>query len=220
LHDVKQTFGRTDWWSRAKIVCAIPQDTPVFALRVALRHHGTCRPSRRSDRSAVEIACMPKEAELEEKFWKALKSDMTVMLGLAGVEGGHSHPMTAQLDPDSPRGPIWFFSAKDTDFVQALGTRKRAVAHFASKGHDLFAAVDGELVPDNDRARIDRLWNRFVAAWYPGGKDDPKLQLLRLDPDRAQIWLNENSLFAGAKLLLGRDPKKDYKDKVADVKLG
>ena len=66
---------------------------------------------------------------------------------------------------------------------------------------------------------IDRLWNRFVAAWYAGGKADPKLCLLRFDPERGQIWLNENSLLAGVKLLLGRDPKQDYKDKVANVRL-
>jgi general stress protein 26 len=66
---------------------------------------------------------------------------------------------------------------------------------------------------------IDKLWNPFVAAWYEGGKDDPKLQLLRFEPEHAQIWLNENSLFAGLKVLLGRDPKSDYDDKTAEVRL-
>ena len=66
---------------------------------------------------------------------------------------------------------------------------------------------------DQDRANIDRLWNPFVAAWFEGGKTDPKLLLLRFDPREAQIWLNENSLFAGVKLLLGTDPKDDYAGK-------
>ena len=98
------------------------------------------------------------------------------------------------------------------------GAQPRSL-HFSSKGHDLFASVHGELIADNDRATIDRLWNRFVAAWFEGGKDDPKLQLLRFEPDDAQIWLNENSLLAGVKILLGRDPKQEYQDKVADVRL-
>ena len=160
-----------------------------------------------------------KDAELGEKLWKALESDRTVMLGLAGVEEGHSQPMTALLDEADRSGAIWFFSAKDVDLVKALGNGRRAVAHFAAKGHDLFATIHGELTPQNDRAAIDRLWNRFVAAWYEGGKDDPKLQLLRFDPDQAQVWLNENNLFAGVKLLVGQDPKKAYKDKVAEVRL-
>jgi general stress protein 26 len=66
---------------------------------------------------------------------------------------------------------------------------------------------------------IDRLWNRFAAAWYEGGKDDPKLELIRLDAEHAKIWLDESSLFAGIKILLGVDPKADYADKVADVTL-
>ncbi len=161
---------------------------------------------------------MPSQAEITEKFWKAVESDRTMMVSLTGVEDGLAQPMTAQLDDGKP-GPIYFFTAKDTDLVQDMGGRHRGNLHFASKGHDLFASIDGELVPDNDPATIDRLWNRFVAAWFEGGKDDPNLQLLRFEPDRAQIWLNEHSLFAGVKLLLGSDPKKDYADKTAQVRL-
>ena len=38
-----------------------------------------------------------KSHELERKFWRALKSDMVMMLGLVGVEESHTRPMTAQL---------------------------------------------------------------------------------------------------------------------------
>jgi general stress protein 26 len=155
--------------------------------------------------------------ELEARFWKALKSDMTMMLGLDGVEDGHARPMTAQIE--GARGPIWFFTAKDNAIVQKLAKGNRAIATFTSKGHDLFATIHGQISLDNDRATIERLWNRFVAAWYEGGKDDPKLALLRLDAERAEIWLDASSLVAGIKLLLGVDPKQDYKDKVATVTL-
>lgn len=155
--------------------------------------------------------------ELEAKFWKALKSDRTMMLGLDGVEDGHARPMTGQFEDD--HGPIWFFGAKDNALVQLLSAGNRAIATFVSKDHELFATVNGSLSLDNDRATIERLWNPFVAAWYEGGKDDPKLALLRLDTENAEIWLNESSLFAGLKMLLGRDPKKDYDGKVAEVRL-
>ena len=160
---------------------------------------------------------MPSPNQLEQKFWKALKSDMTMMLGIDGVEDGHARPMTAQLDGEG--GPIWFFTAKDTTLVQNLQNGVRAIATFTSKGHDLFATVHGTLSVDNDRAMIDRLWNRFVAAWYEGGKDDPKLALIRLDAEEAEIWLDASSLIAGVKMLLGVDPKKDYQDNVAKVAL-
>ena len=98
-------------------------------------------------------------------------------------------------------------------------TQSRPWFHGASKGHDLFATIHGSIIGDHDRATIDRLWNPFVAAWFEGGKEDPKLALLRLDAERAEIWLDGSSLIAGIKMLFGADPKKDYKERVADVKL-
>ena len=167
---------------------------------------------------------MPTDAEIKAKFWKALKSDMTMFLGLAEGEDGHARPMTAQLDDegyegDEYHGPIWFFTSIDNKLYQQIDGGDRAMAHFVSKGHDVWATVHGSLSASKDRAVIERLWNPYVAAGYEGGKDDPKIALIRLDPENAEIWLNANSLIEGIKMLIGIDPKKDYKDKVAEVTL-
>ena len=156
--------------------------------------------------------------ELEKKLWKAIKSDRTLMLGLDGAEDGHTRPMTALLEHEG-RGPLWIFTSTDNELAQRTQAPQRAIATFASMGHDIFASLQGALVRDDDRAVIERLWNPFVAAWYEGGKDDPKLALLRFDAEHAEIWLNEQSLLAGVKMLLGVDPKEDYHDKVAEVNL-
>lgn len=155
--------------------------------------------------------------DLKDKLWHALKNDRTLMLGIDGVEDGHCRPMTAQFEDN--RSPIWFFTGRDNALVKNLGPGTRAIAAFAAKSHDLFASIRGTLHIDNDRAVIDRLWNPWIAAWFEGGKDDPNLVLLRLDAESAEVWLNENNLLAGVKMLLGVDPKKDYEDKVAQVKL-
>jgi general stress protein 26 len=154
--------------------------------------------------------------ELQQKFWKALKSDRTLMLGVDGVEDGHSRPMTAVIEGDS--GPIWLLTRQPKAVVDNHGQNRRAMAALASNGHDQLASIQGNHKLDNDRAVIDRLWNPFIAAWFEG-KDDPKLALLRFDAEHAEIWLNESNLLAGVKMLLGVDPKEDYKDNVAKVDL-
>ena len=154
--------------------------------------------------------------DLENRLWKALASDRTVMLGLSGVEDGHTRPMTAIIEDD--RGPIWFFTSRENAMVKGLGSGSRAIAAYSSRGHDLFASVRGTLSIDQDPAVIDRLWSPFIAAWFEG-KDDPRLVLLRLDAEQAEVWLNENNLVAGVKMLFGVDPRKDYADKVAKVDL-
>lgn len=153
--------------------------------------------------------------ELEARFWKHLNDDRTVMLGAQGIA---PRPMTAIAEND--RAPLWFFTAADTDLGKALDTRPtlEAVATLAAKDHDVFATIVGPLVADNDRAVIDRLWNPFIAAWFEG-KDDPALRLLRMDTAHAHVWLNENSMLAGVKMMLGVDPKKSYGDKAGDVQL-
>src|ERR1700761_6743505 len=105
---------------------------------------------------------MPSETEITQKLWKSLKSDMTLMLGLTGVEDGQSQPMTAQFAPDADRGPLWFFTAKDVHIVQTMGQTHPAAAQFVSKGHDVFASMQGSLHVETDRSMVDRLWSRFV----------------------------------------------------------
>lgn len=162
---------------------------------------------------------MANDAEIQEKFWKALKSDMVLMLGANGVDDGHAQPMTAIVD-ETDGGPyLYFFTTKTNTIVREMQENSRAIATFVSKGHDVWATINGTLMKHQDRATIDRLWNSHVAAWYPEGKDDPSLQLIRLDPESAQIWLNENSVLAGVKAMFGRDPKQDYQDKVTEVAL-
>lgn len=158
-----------------------------------------------------------KNHELETKFWMALKSDMTMMLGLVGVEESHTRPMTAQLR--GSEGPIFFFTARDTSLVQNLRADSRAIGTFAAKDHEIFASVHGRLSLSNDPEIIDELRNPYVEAWFEGGKDDPELLLIRFDADRAEIWENEGGLFAGLKMLFGHDPKQDAREHVAKVDL-
>jgi general stress protein 26 len=162
---------------------------------------------------------MPDTQHIEGKFWKALRSDMTVMLGVSGAHDVTPRPMTAQIDGEADQGPIWFFTSKDSTLAKALTAGQPSYFNFVAKGHDVWASVSGRMAISNDRAVIDRLWNGFIAAWYEGGKDDPDLCLMRFDPKDAEIWLDGSSLLAGLKVLFGSDPKEDYAGNVAKVSL-
>lgn len=160
---------------------------------------------------------MSSDAEIEARFWKELKSNPVLMIGLVGASDAHAQPMTAFFDGD--HGPIWFFTSRDSNLVAKLGQSHHAIANYVAKGHDLFASVHGHLALENNPAVIDHFWNSHIAAWYEGGRNDPRLALLRLDTSHAEIWLNASSIAAAVKRLLGRDPQSDYAGKVAEVSL-
>ena len=153
--------------------------------------------------------------DLEKKFWKALDSDRTVFLS---CDGALPRPMYAAFD--EAKSPIWFFTQWDSDLGRVLKTEpKSGLMTFAAKGHDLWASVSGRLTVENDHATIERLWNPIVAAWYPEGKTDPNLCLIRYDAREAEIWDDASSIVAGVKSILGIDPKSDADDKQAHVRL-
>ena len=50
---------------------------------------------------------------------------------------------------------------------------------------------------------IDQYWSPFVAAWFPEGKDDPDLIMMKMDASDARIWASKrgpvNYMFQVAK---------------------
>lgn len=160
---------------------------------------------------------MTESKDLEGQFWAALESDKIVMIGIDGAEDGHTRPMTAVLG--GREAPIWFFSTRDDILVRKLGANSRATATFASRGHEIFAALQGSLAVDTDRATVDRLWSRSIAEWYPLGKEDPTLALLRFDAERAEIWRHESGGFSGLKAALGSGSRREHAGEVAEIEI-
>lgn len=134
--------------------------------------------------------------EIKRTFWAKLADSPFVMLGVEG--GGHHEPLTAQLD-DEQVDTLYFFIGKDNRAARG----GQGMVQFVSKGHDFFACLDGTARIDNDQAQIDKLWNSQVEAWFPEGKDDPNLALLRFDINSAEMWETDISLTGRVKMLFG-----------------
>lgn len=141
--------------------------------------------------------------EIKETLWKKMADSPFLMVGLADGSS-HSEPLTAQLDDDLV-DTLFFFVGKDNRLIGG----GKAMAQFVSKGHDFFACIAGTIAQDNDRAMIDKLWNKQVEAWFPGGKEDPNLALLRLEIDNAELWETDISLSGRLKMLFGGTIKSD-----------
>lgn len=141
--------------------------------------------------------------ELKQHLWQKLADSPFVMIGLMDSDQHHI-PLTAQLDEDQT-DTLFFFVGKDN----RIAPGGRAMAHFASKGHDYFACFDGTARIDNDFAQVDKLWNNQVEAWFPGGKDDPNLALLRFDIDSAEVWETDMGVAGKVKMLFGGKIRSD-----------
>jgi general stress protein 26 len=150
------------------------------------------------------------KAELAARLWSEIGKARYGMLGLVGKgAGGHFQPMSAFAEPDA--SAIYFFARKSSDLARQLEAGDEAMFIVQAKDQEFQACIGGRLAPDHDATRIDRYWNPVVAAWYPEGKDDADLTLLRLDVGDAQVWLSEGNPVAfgfqiGKANLTGREP--------------
>ncbi len=151
--------------------------------------------------------------ELKEKFWTALADSPFVFVSLQGA-ANDAVPMTAQLDKDA-NSAIWFFTGRDNHLAE-MGP---ATCTFAGKDHGMFARFEGTLVEENSRERLDKQWSNFVEAWFPGGKDDPNLLMLRMDLGEAELWSGDQSMLTTAKMALGMDVRDDMAGKHTEAAL-
>lgn len=108
---------------------------------------------------------------------------------------GHliSQPMTNQeTDAD---GALWFFTSTDTDLWENIGSSPMVNVSFAEPEDALYVSISGAAERVVDRARIDALWNPMVAAWFPNGKEDPHVVLVKVVSNTVQYWdSKENKL--------------------------
>ena len=141
--------------------------------------------------------------ELKDKFWRAFADSPFVFVSLQST-ANDAVVMTAQLDKDA-NSAIWFFTGRDNHLAE-MGP---ATCHFASKDHDFFARFEGVLSEETSRERLDKQWSNFDEAWFPGGKDDPNLLMLRMDLGDAELWSGDQGPLTTAKMALGMDVRKD-----------
>ena len=131
-------------------------------------------------------------AQVRERLWKEVAEARAVMLGLVGGEPHHMQPMAVYADKESDA--LWFFTKLSTDLVKDTGASHPAMVCVMAKDMEFQASIHGALSPAHDRAKIDLYWSSNVSAWYPDGKDDPDLTLMRLDPIDARVWVSHGGL--------------------------
>ena len=139
--------------------------------------------------------------DTRETFWKAFAESPFIMMRLEG-SNEHAEPMTAQLDKDAHHA-IWFFLARNNR-IAAGGT---AMGQVATKGHEVFACLSGNLIEETDPAIREKQWNTVVESWFPNGKNDPNVLMLRFDIADSEVWVSDLSIKGKFKMLTGMPVK-------------
>ena len=111
-----------------------------------------------------------------------------------------SRPLgTQQVEFD---GDLWFATSAESEKVAEIKANPRVNVAYASAGKNTYVSVSGEASIVADRAKIDELWSPAMKLFFPEGKDDPKLRLIRVRAESAEYWDGPGTAIGKALYLL------------------
>lgn len=133
--------------------------------------------------------------EAVKKLAKLIKGIRIAMLTSITPEGDlHSRPMaTQEVEFD---GDLWFFTGANSPKVDYLEKDPRVNVSFCNPEDQNYVSVSGTAKLVRDQKKIDELWNPTLKAWFPDGKDDPNVALLKITVTGAEYWDAPSSVIA------------------------
>lgn len=85
-------------------------------------------------------------------------------------------------------GELVFFTAAGSGKIGELEADPDVNLAYAHPASHRYVSVRGRARVSRDRAAIDELWSVTQAIFFPGGKDDPNLVVLRVRVRDAAYW--------------------------------
>lgn len=124
---------------------------------------------------------------------KDLIDDQNICMFCSGIDSFgllNTRPMSVQKVDDD--GTIWFFSNVNSEKNHEVQEDNRVQLIFSDTGKMQFLTLYGRTTEHHDQSKIDELWSPMVKAWFPEGKEDPNLTLLRFEPSDGYYWDTKN----------------------------
>ena len=130
----------------------------------------------------------------------------------------HSRPMSSNGDID-PNGDIWFFTGASSHKVSEISNLPKVNVSFADPDNQNYVSITGTAQLVRDRKKIDELWRPEFKMWFPKGKDDPEVALLKVNLEKAEYWDSPSSTIGFAldfvsSLVTGKEPDSSENKKL------
>ena len=97
-----------------------------------------------------------------------------------------TRPMSPQKIDDS--GIFWFLSASDSHKNAEIQNDEKVQLLFQGGPHSDFLNLYGKASISADQALIKELWDPILKVWFTEGIDDPRITVIRFEPEEGYYW--------------------------------
>ncbi len=122
------------------------------------------------------------------KKFRSLVRDVNICMFTTIDDSGQlfSRPMsTVRIDDE---GNAWFFTNEFSEKISELSKDNTVYLIYAHPGKNVYVTVKGSCLVTLDKSKINELWDPLLKAWFPGGKEDPRLCLVKVVTEEASYW--------------------------------
>jgi len=125
--------------------------------------------------------------EAVKRIGELIKDIRMAMMTTVDTDGSlHTRPMGAQEKEFD--GTLYFLTGKNSHKVEEIQQDSHVNIAYANPDKNQWVSVAGTATASRDQATIGELWSPFHKAWFPEGKDDPNISVVRVDVESVEYW--------------------------------
>ncbi|WGF87358.1 pyridoxamine 5'-phosphate oxidase family protein [Marinivivus vitaminiproducens] len=133
------------------------------------------------------------------KLWSLIRQVGIAMLSTVEPDGSlRSRPMYTCNTEEGFDGALWFVTDRSDPKAFEVSHAPEVGVVYACTRDNVYVALSGRANLIDDRTRLERLWRDELAKWFPKGKDDPNLALIRVDVFEGEYWDEPSSAASAA----------------------
>jgi len=123
----------------------------------------------------------------------ALIDDIRICMMTTIEEDGRlaSRPMYG-LEADKA-GDLWFFTRIESPKIIEISRDGHVNLAYSHPAKQHYISVSGRAEIVRDIGHIKDKWAEPMRTWFPEGKDDPQLALIRVHPEHGEFWDSPSS---------------------------
>ena len=123
----------------------------------------------------------------------------TMMTTRNGENHLHSCPMNT-TETSIGAKEIWFIGHTPSETVDNIKQNAEVNLAYVTQDADKYLSVSGTAELVDDAEKLDELWTVMYNAYFEQGKEDPRVQLIKVVPHGAEYWANGNAIASAAKM--------------------
>ncbi|HYF52907.1 MAG TPA: pyridoxamine 5'-phosphate oxidase family protein [Salinarimonas sp.] len=132
------------------------------------------------------------DKEGAQKLYDLVKDVQICMFTTVDEDGTlRSRPMHNQTIDEN--GDFWFFTKVPSGKTAEIRKDQQVNLAFSNPSKQDYVSVSGTAEIIRDRAAIDKHWSEPLRTWFPEGKDDPAIGLIRVRPTSGEYWDSPSS---------------------------